>query len=120
LFVTDEQGCTLEKSITITEPEDLSVAVTSIPVCVGKTTGEQRVEAHGGVGAYSYSADGGITYQLEPKLQGLAAGAYQVMVKDANGCEHVTSAEVDVRNDLPQPNFLVASSPNALDTLVIR
>lgn len=120
LSVADQQGCTLEKSITIGQPEDLSVTVTSIPVCVGKTTGELRVEAHGGVGAYSYSADGGTTYQHEPKLQGLAAGAYHVMVKDANGCEHVTSAAVDVRNDLPQPNFLVASSPNALDTLVIR
>jgi large repetitive protein len=120
LIVTDAHGCTQEKSVMVDEPEAISVKTTIIPVCVGKTNGELWLEADGGISPYHYSIDGGITFYNESKFKSVAAGSYTVNITDQNNCLQQAKAEVTVRNDQPEPNFIVATKQNALDTLIIR
>jgi len=83
--VTDANGCSLQKSFTITQPS----AVTAIQsqtniLCNGASTGTASVLASGGAGTYSYawSPSGGAA----ATASGLSAGNYTVTVTDANGC----------------------------------
>src|SRR6185295_3522973 len=113
LKVTDQQGCVANQTTTITEPELLTVEESiPIPVCVGKATGEIRISANGGTQPFQYSADQGSTYLNRAVIAGLAAGSYTVTVKDSHGCIATSVAEITVRNDLPEPDFIVATSLN--------
>ena len=119
--VTDQQGCLANRTITITEPDQLTIKKSiPIPVCVGKTTGEIRISAKGGTQPFAYSVDRGGTYLNNAVIAGLAAGSYIITVKDVNNCLATSVAEITVRNDLPEPDFIVATAQNALDTLIIN
>jgi len=48
------------------------------------------VSAAGGAGAYTYSIDGGATYQ-PGKTFTVPGGMYSITVKDGNGCAAVTN-----------------------------
>jgi len=121
LIVTDRQGCVAHQTTTITEPDLLTVEKSiPIPVCVGKATGEIRVSVKGGTRPFQYSVDQGSTYLNNAVIAGLPAGSYTITVKDIHGCLATSVAEITVRNDLPEPDFIVATSQNALDTLVIN
>ena len=55
-------------------------------LCNGAATGSITVTASGGTSPYSYSSDGGKSYQSSNVFNGLKAQAYIVVVKDANNC----------------------------------
>jgi len=116
----DQQGCTINKIFTITEPDVLTLRVTPTPVCVGKATGKLTVQAKGGTTPFNYSINQGATYGANAVFADLGPGTYAVMVQDEKKCQVTASAEIIVRNDLPEPNFIVASAQNALDSLVIN
>lgn len=84
--VTDANGCTTTATATITEPTALTVSVASTNACFGTSNGTITVTAAGGTGTLSYSIDNGSTYGSSASLTGLAAGNYDVIVKDANNC----------------------------------
>ncbi len=98
--IVDDNGCTEDIPVTITEPDDLTGAITSQTDlgCNGNTTGEVTVAADAGTGTapYLYSIDGGAT-QVSGTFSGLAEGSYTVTIVDDNGCTE------DVR--LPLPNL---------------
>jgi ELWxxDGT repeat protein len=86
LLVTDnENGCTITKTYTITQPASLNLAVTKTNVngciSIGTITGT----ASGGTVPYQYSIDG-TNYQASGLFINVAGGTYSVYVKDANGC----------------------------------
>lgn len=84
--VRDANGCTGEVSITLTEPAGISVVLTGTDVtCYGGYSGEISVAAGGGAGTLAYSSNG-INYQSTPVFSGLAAGTYEITVKDAGQC----------------------------------
>ncbi len=90
LFATkDAAGCIDSKTLVVTEP---AVALSSsIPsqtniLCKGNNTGAVTIAATGGTSAYSYSIDGGISYQGSGTFSGLMAGSYTIREKDSNGC----------------------------------
>ena len=58
---------------------------TNITSCT-VTDGTIAVTATGGTAPYQYSKDGGATYQAAANFTGLAAGSYNVFVKDAGNC----------------------------------
>lgn len=116
--VTDQAGCSVEASAEVKQPgEPLKTTLTTLPVCYGKTNGSIIIQPSGGSPPYNFSL-GDDRYQSAPTFQ-LDAGRYEVYTRDANGCTIVSSAEIIRRNDIPEPNFLVATRRNALDTLVI-
>ena len=87
--VTDTNGCTAEASVTINEPDELSlseVAESHVDVSGnGMSDGRVEVAAAGGVEDYQYTIDNE-NYQSSGTFTGLTAGQYTVVVTDANGC----------------------------------
>jgi hypothetical protein len=101
LVVTDANGCTANVNVTITEPTALVATETHVNVsCFGGSNGSIDVSVSGGAAPYTYVWGDGPTTQ---DRGGLAAGAYSLVVTDANGC----TANVNVT--ITQPTALVAT-----------
>lgn len=88
---TDDNFCTIDQTVTITEPAQISstTAITS-PLCNGGT-GTATINVTGGTGAYTYLWSSGGTTDTE---QNLNAGQYTVDVTDANGCTYTENVTV--------------------------
>lgn len=93
VLVTDTNGCETTASITLTEPTQLDVApIDSVLVtCNGDSTGQFQVQASGGVPTYSYAWSNG---DMDPTLNDVGDGIYQVMVTDLNGCQDSLELEM--------------------------
>ena len=63
-----------------------TTATTTDPGCSG-TDGQIVVAATGGSGPYTYSVDGGSTFQPGDTFTGLTDGSYDVVAEDVNGCQ---------------------------------
>ncbi len=79
--VSDGSGCTVEQTVTVEEPEALTVAaLPDTVVCTG-TTFIMQAQAGGGVPGYTY------TWAPEgPAVTPQASTLYTVTATDANGC----------------------------------
>lgn len=86
IVVRDAAGCTASVFTTLTSPNAPNLTITNQtnPGC-GQTNGSITATASGGVSPYQFSL-GGTIYQTSPTFSGLAAGSYQVFVKDAANC----------------------------------
>lgn len=85
--IQDANGCILTQPITITEPTLLTVSATSTdPLCNLSCDGTVSITAGGGVTAYMYSIDGGVTYLNTPNYTTACAGSQNIIVKDAHNC----------------------------------
>jgi hypothetical protein len=73
--------------VTITVGTDITFTTTNVdPLCNGGTNGSITISASGGNGALTYSITGaGGTYFASNVFTGLAAGTYNLAVKDAGG-----------------------------------
>ena len=105
ITVTDENDCQVFGAATIIEPSLINATVTDIQnaVCFGDNTGTITVEATGGNGNYTYSADG-TNFQNSPVLSNLPEGNYTIIIRDPNGCEVTTDASIT------QPESLVVDA----------
>jgi gliding motility-associated-like protein len=82
--VTDNNGCTATNSVTISQPNLLSIVVNRTNVwCNGGNNGTANVVASGGSPPYSYLWSTGSTSNA---ISNLTPGNYSVTVTDANGC----------------------------------
>lgn len=85
--ITDDNGCSLVISDTISEPPTLSATITSVSnvSCNGGNDGSASVSGIDGTPGYTYSwAPFGGTMST---ATGLTAGNYVVLVTDNNGCQ---------------------------------
>ncbi|HOU96140.1 MAG TPA: HYR domain-containing protein, partial [Bacteroidales bacterium] len=87
VVVRDANFCTKNVPVNITQPTALSgVISTQTNVdCFGNSTGSVIITGLGGTPSYEFSLDGG-PYQSSGNFTGLAAGSYNVTVRDANLC----------------------------------
>jgi len=76
--------------------------------CADAADGQISISAWGGTKSLTYSADGGETFQPSSTISGLAAGTYQIVVKDANGC--MTTASVTLKAPSPVTGTIVAQT----------
>lgn len=92
--IRDNNGCTKDTTIIITEPAPIvaTYAITNVS-CNGGTDGSVVVTASGGTGTLEYSSDAGNTYQASDSLP-LGAGTYTIRIRDANGCTKDTSITI--------------------------
>ncbi|HMQ75389.1 MAG TPA: choice-of-anchor L domain-containing protein [Flavobacteriales bacterium] len=91
--VTDAHGCTANANWILGQPTALSATATVTDLtCRSDASGAIAIDASGGTGAYGYAWSGpnGFASTAED-LTGLAAGAYTLVLSDANGCSFSAS-----------------------------
>lgn len=106
VLVTDNNGCTVQGQVTITEPPALFANVTDIDVtCFGACNGTGTSTPTGGNPSYTYSwaPSGGTNATTTP----LCPGNYTVTVTDLSGC---TATGTAVITQPPQLNTGVTST----------
>lgn len=93
VFITDSNGCTVEETVFIGEPDPLQVSIQEeqAPSCGSSSDGALSVLITGGTPPYTYTwSDGGA---VSPWAD-LAPGTYIVTVTDANSCAVIESYEL--------------------------
>lgn len=93
LTVTDSVGCTVNKSLTISNDNAPTIDDTTITdiTCFGGADGEIVADpSSGGVGTRVFSIDGG-AYATDSAFTGLSAGPHIVTVRDDNLCQSSVS-----------------------------
>lgn len=105
VVVTDANGCTANTSVTIDEPDAISLSTSSTASCTdNNNNGSVTVSATGGTGSYTYSWDPAIgACSTCVTMTDLPAGSYTVTVTDANGCSEQAIETVDPSSDYPDP-----------------
>ncbi len=109
VIVRDTKGCSTTASITLTQPEDDSLAfvMTSAP-CAGGNTGAINITPFGGVLPYTYNWNGpSIVNVTTQDLTNLDNGLFTVIITDANGCKDTTAITVT------QPSSLSTNHTNS-------
>ncbi|RMG90066.1 MAG: adhesin, partial [Chloroflexi bacterium] len=104
LVVTDANGCVSDTFIvaTLNAPAAVQLSGTvNNPACDGGDDGSITVVATGGVAPYNYYWSTGDTTNT---LAGLTAGAYTVVVTDANGC-----SSTDTYNVVEGSNIVIST-----------
>ncbi len=106
VIVTDANGCMVSANVTLTEPTAISSSITSSNVsCNGGSDGSATVTANGGTAPYTYAWSNGATTATN---SGLAAGAYSIIVTDANGCTANDNVSI---TEPPAISLSTSSSP---------
>ncbi|MEO8147352.1 MAG: T9SS type A sorting domain-containing protein [Bacteroidia bacterium] len=107
VLITDSNGCTTSCSVTITEPAELSLSLSTSNASCGTNNGSAMAIVSGGTAPYSYLWDDGET---TASINGLAAGTYTVTVTDANGCGPQT-ASVTIGDTPPVSCSIAGTDP---------
>jgi gliding motility-associated-like protein len=104
ITVTDASGCTATDVVTINEPAAIVLDVLRTDIlCFGQLTGEINLTANGGTPVYNFSIDNGATWSGSGTFTGLAAGNYNAIAEDANGCQSLVAVVI-----ITEPAQLVA------------
>ena len=83
--VLDENQCEARDSVEITAPALLAVVLaTADPACAGAASGTAEVQITGGTAPYEVDWGNGFVSDLT--RNDLSAGAYNLQIRDANGC----------------------------------
>lgn len=93
LTITDGNGCKINKSYTISEPNPIELTFSSTNAQNGQN-GSVALEVTGGTGEYTYDWSSGATTR---DVGDLAPGTFTVVVTDENGCS--VDGEVNVVSD---------------------
>jgi gliding motility-associated-like protein len=102
--ITDANGCTLQKTFTITQPSALTITPTQVNLlCNSVCNGTATATASGGTPVYSYSWNT-VPTQTTATATGLCAGSYTCTVTDNNGCTATATFTIT------QPPQLTATS----------
>ncbi|WP_299991705.1 gliding motility-associated C-terminal domain-containing protein [uncultured Pontibacter sp.] len=102
LTARDANLCTVSTSVTVVQSVPTNFTATPTAATCGDANGTVVVSGIvGGVGTFTYSKDGGRTFQSSSTLTGLAEGPHTITIKDARGCTF--SKEVIIEN-IPGPS----------------
>jgi gliding motility-associated-like protein len=91
--VTDQNGCTLVKADTITQPSLIIISLTTTnPTCYNSQNGSISSSVSGGVPNYMYTWS---TTSSAPSVSNLSGGTYTLTITDSNGCTQTSSTIVN-------------------------
>ncbi len=105
LQIEDESGCIATETVTISEPDSLTVEVVSTTdiSCGGDCDGTVTLDIAGGTQPTTIFFNG-----VPSETTGICAGDYDLVVEDANGCEATTTFSIIQ----PDPiSFLINVNP---------
>ena len=89
VVVTDARGCSVSAAISLTEPTMLTAVATGFDlICSSDNSGMVTLDINGGTPGYTFDWNSG-SYNSQD-LFNVAAGPYQVLATDANGCTVTT------------------------------
>src|SRR5690606_12863396 len=107
IIIQDELGCTITRTVEITQPMELvaAVAATTPEICMGDGDGTMSLNVSGGTAPYYTSinsADDADFVQNDSMFfDGLQGGeTYVVFIRDANGCQTNVVAEIGIGIDI--------------------
>ncbi len=110
--LTDANGCSLTKTITITQPAVLTLSAVKTDIsCFGLTNGSVALGVSGGTAPYTYAWSNGATTQ---NISNLATGSYSVVVTDANGCS--SNASVNIAQPTSISLSEITTNPTCFDS----
>jgi len=113
LIVTDYNLCSLSKSYTISQPDELTLDIISHNVtCYGLIDGAILSAANGGTTPYTYTIFNGIQYSEGESHGNLPAGLYTTNVVDNNGC--IATSEVSIVAPSELSASLMAYDPSCI------
>ena len=94
--VIDMNGCSLDTSITLLNPDSISTQTTSTNTdCFGGNNGSVSINiTNGGTSPYNFSNDNGVTYQIFNTFNNLFSGNYFFLISDDNGCLGSAASQV--------------------------
>jgi gliding motility-associated-like protein len=112
-LIEDINGCSLSVRADVGQPQalEISAAATDAP-CAGQPGGMLQASSEGGVLPYTYSwreTSSGTVIASAATANNVPAGAYTLLVGDANGCEN--TAQVIVAEPLPLAAVLSLRQP---------
>jgi gliding motility-associated-like protein len=111
IAVRDANGCLATSSAQITEPDPVTFTASPATETCGDGNGSVTLSATGGTGTLQYSLDGGVTFQPQNQFTGLAAGNYQIVIQDANGC---TASGSTLVSNAPSPTIVSVNTSNLI------
>jgi gliding motility-associated-like protein len=92
--ITDANGCTIQRTFTITQPPQLTLSISATSLaCNGDCNAIVTTVVGGGTAPYNYSWAPG--NQTTPSITGQCAGSYTVTVTDANGCTRTANITIN-------------------------
>ncbi len=92
IVVVDGNDCETSETIEIAACDISLIVDVADETWVGAENGAITITASGGQAPFSYSIDGGVTYQSSNTFEGLTEGTYIPSVFDVNNCELFFSA----------------------------
>ena len=97
--ITDSAKCSIDTVITVTQPARLVLQNQQVTPskCVGDAVGKISVTIAGGVPVYNYLWSNGV---IQPNIENLKSGTYDLLVTDAQGCQLQQSFTVVTPNPL--------------------
>jgi len=99
--ITDANGCVINASFDIDQPEALSLDAPITDVTEsGAEDGSITANVSGGTMPYTYTWSNG---ESTAEINGLSGGSYMLVVEDANGCQ------ISANYDVSEPNALAAT-----------
>ncbi|MDF1865600.1 MAG: HYR domain-containing protein [Saprospiraceae bacterium] len=118
---TDDNGCVVLETITITEPDPVQISVLNITdaACAGSATGAASVEANGGTPNFNYEWSNG---SMESFIENVVPAMYSVTATDINDCSETITIEITGENDNEAPialtqNIIVVLDENGMATI---
>lgn len=96
-LITDANGCELEQTFIIDQPDPFIITTTPATDTCGKSLGSIGVNVQGGTAPLDYRWAHGDSLQVADSL---LQGTYYVVITDANGCKDSTQATI---GNIPPP-----------------
>lgn len=94
VIVRDADGCIATSTDTVPFPLEIT-NVTSTQSCADDNSGTISIEGDKGAGSFTYSFDGGTNYSPINNVSNLAAGTFNVIIRDVVGCTIDTNIIID-------------------------
>jgi|GEM_PF-567038 len=122
IIVKDAKGCSsLAIPVSITQPAVVSATAAVTPFGCNAANAPQdaivTITPGGGTPGYSYSFDGGVTFQSSPSFTVNSAKTINYVVHDANGCSTVGAHTATVLPYTPPKDMDLTASPIYCSTI---